>query len=193
MKRKPCSCGTISSSSACRIRVCQNMKKETETKICNKSELLHYIWNLYFLGLPAVELTAAWDQTWKFSGFISQKCNGNSPTWNLCLPFLPVFPEELNLSTTRKGCEKSQRGSGGHFLAIFILEPLPPHPMSCPFPLLSDMFDKFSQLSLRWNRLAALEDRPEQGYHDTYEDLFWFVYKYLVKHIFNIIAFNVKN
>ena len=44
--------------------------------------------------------------------------------------------------------------------------------MPCPIPLLSDMFDEFSQLSLRWNRLAVLEDGPEQGYHDTYEDLF---------------------
>ena len=63
-------------------------------------------------------------------------------------------------------------GAGDIFLAIFILELLPPHPMPCPIPLLSDMFDKFSQLSLRWNSLAVLEDGPEQGYHDTYEDLF---------------------
>ena len=136
MKRKPCSCGTISSSSACRIRVCQNMKKETETKICNKSELSKYM-KFVFLGF-----TGSWtdrslrSDLKKISEFICQKCNGNSPTWNLCLPFLPAFPEEINLSTTREGCEKSQRGTGGSFFGYIHKGAPPPSTyQALPYPL----------------------------------------------------------
>ena len=66
-------------------------------------------------------------------------------------------------------------GQGGSFFGyIHKGAPPPQHTMAmpCPIPLLSNMFYEFSQLSLRWNRLAVLEDGPEQGYHDTYEDLF---------------------
>ena len=60
-----------------------------------------------------------------------------------------------------KSLKGGQRGS---FFGYIHKGAPPQHTMPCPIPLLSNMFYEFSQLSLRWNSLAVLEDGPEQGY-----------------------------